>query len=77
MRFDCILSFLLGQSREKCSRLIRSGAAAVNGRIVESISSEIHVGDIVTVRGYGKFEITEQDSVTRKGRLVIRAQKYL
>ena len=77
MRFDCVLSFLLGQSRERCARTIRAGLAAVGGRITESISMEIHVGDIITVRGHGKFEITAQDSVTRKGRLTICARKYL
>lgn len=77
MRFDCILSFLLGQSREKCVRLIRAGLAAINGRIIENISEEMQVGNIVTVRGYGKFEITAQESVTRKGRLTICARKYL
>ncbi len=77
MRFDCILSFLLGQSREKCARLIRAGQAAIGGRITERVSTEIRVGDVVTVRGYGKFEITAQDSITKKGRLTICARKYL
>lgn len=77
MRFDCVLSFLLGMSREKCARLIRSGLAAVGGRVTEHVSQEIKVGDIITVRGYGKFEITAQETVTKKGRLTICAQKYL
>lgn len=77
MRFDCILSFLLGLSREKCARLIRSGLAAVGGRVIESVSEEISVGDIITVRGHGKFVITAQEAVTRKGRLTICARKYL
>lgn len=36
----------------------------------------MQIGDVFSVRGYGKFRIDTMDGVSRKGRYHITIQKY-
>ena len=42
----------------------------------ETVSATVKSGDVLSVRGVGKFRISEIDGLTRKGRLVLKALKY-
>jgi RNA-binding protein YlmH len=68
---------LINVSREKASTLIRSLAVSHNYTEVEELSANVREGDVVSVRGYGKFKIESISDLTRKGRIKLIAKKYV
>ncbi len=75
-RADCLVSALSGLSRKKSSEYIRSGRFLLNYEECANVSKTIAAGDIITLRGYGKFVFTGEAVETKKGRLRIRLKKY-
>jgi len=76
-RLDCVVAALINVSREKASTLIRSLAVSHNYTEVEELSANVREGDVVSVRGYGKFKIESISDLTRKGRIKLIAKKYV
>ena len=77
MRLDCITALAAGISREKAAALIRSERVSVNHSPVTSVSRELRQGDILSVRGSGRFIVSGTDGVTRKNRIHIILKKYI
>ncbi len=77
MRLDCIVSEAAGVSRSKAAGLIRSGAVSVNHRATESVSENVNEGDVLSVRGCGRFILAETGGRTKKDRLKVVIKKYL
>ncbi len=76
-RLDCVLSASLGTSREKAKRLIDSKSVSVNHRETLRADCEIKEGDLLSVRGHGRFKINNLGDVTKKGRNRIEIHKLL
>lgn len=77
IRLDAIIAAAFGGSRSSLSNLITGEKVYVNGKLVCSNSYELHQGDIVSVRGYGKFRFREMQSQTKKGRIYVLLKKYI
>jgi RNA-binding protein YlmH len=75
-RLDCIVSLAAKVSRENAARLIRSEKTAVNHLTAKSVSSELKEGDVISIRGYGKFIFESVNGTTKKGRKHIILRKY-
>jgi len=67
-RLDVFVSALCRISREKAQSVIKSDLVAVNYNIENSVSKTIRVGDIITIRKYGKFVFAEEVGYSKKGR---------
>lgn len=76
LRMDSIVHLLTGLSREKSGHLIRSGLVQQNHKLCESLSQPVHPGDTLTIRGYGKFRLSQVGNSTKKGRLPVLCHKY-
>ncbi len=76
-RLDAIISNLIGVSRTKAEQMIIDGVVFVNSFTVDKAIKKVQSGDKITVRGYGKFIITETGSFSKKGREIIRTKKYI
>lgn len=76
MRSDCIVSAVSGLSREKSADYIKSGRFSLNYEICTNISKTLAQDDVLTLRGYGKFVLTEEIAETKKGRLRLQLKKY-
>ena len=76
-RLDAIISGLVGLSRTKAEQIIIDGLVFVNSFEVTKAIKKIKISDKITVRGYGKFLITETGNFSKKGREIIRAKKYI
>lgn len=76
VRADCVVSAVLGFSRNKSSEYIHSGAFLLNYEECKSADRTVNVGDILTMRGYGKYVMSGEAEETRKGRFRIRLEKY-
>lgn len=77
LRLDCIVSLAAKLSREKAAVLIRSERVEVNHFPVSSVSHELSEGDIISVRGCGRFVLKGINGSTKKGRIHIILLKYI
>ena len=76
-RLDCVVGALTNLSREKSQMLIRSGLCEVNYVSEQRVDSEVKESSIITLRGYGKYQVVSFDGETKRGRLRLLAQKYV
>ena len=76
-RVDCVIAALARCSRERAKEIIISGLSEVNYEIVTKPDSTLEAGDIISVRGAGKFIIVSIDGVTRRGRLRLEAERFI
>ena len=77
LRLDCVVSAACGKSRAASSELVARSLVSVNYKEANSVSLAIKDGDILTVRGHGKFLIKTDSRLTRKGRIYIDILKYV
>lgn len=77
LRFDCILSTLIGVSRNDACEVIKSGDARINYITVYEPSKKLSEGDMISIKGYGRFKIDELIGKTKSDRLNMRVKKYL
>lgn len=76
-RADAVVSALVRVSRERAKEIIAAGSVEVNYETLVKPDAEIAEGDIVSVRGSGKFLIVGIDELTRRGRIRLFAEKYI
>lgn len=76
-RLDGAVRALCSLSREKAAELVSSGLAEVNYFCEKRVDHRLSAGDILSVRGYGKFIIERLEDVTRRGRIRLEAKKYV
>lgn len=75
-RIDNIVSELIASSRTKAVELVEDEKVLVNYEVVSKNSKMVNFGDIITVRGKGKFIIDDLVRNTRNDRKVIKVRKY-
>lgn len=76
MRIDNIVAELAGCSRTNADEYIDNERVLVNYETVLKSSKSVDEGDIVTIRGKGKFRIDGLVRNTRNNRFVIKVSKY-
>ena len=75
-RIDAVVAGITKMSRSQCLELFSSKKIYVNGLGMENKSSQLKEGDILVIRGFGKFIYNGAGNETRKGRVYIKLQKY-
>lgn len=75
-RLDALLAEFCRLSRSKAGELIKRGSVFVNGKEVESAGYSCKPGEIISVRGIGRFRFLESFEETKKGRLKIQFETY-
>ena len=76
-RLDCVVSALLNKSRAQTEYFVDIGKINVNFSTIYDTDFKIQQDDIVSVKGFGRFKIDAIGPLTKKGRLSIRAKKFL
>ncbi len=76
LRLDAILAAMLHISRSDAAGLIKSGAVEINHVPAASAHAEVYGGDTFSVRGYGKYHLSEIGSQSRKGRTFVSYFEY-
>ena len=77
LRLDAAVALCCGVSREKAAALIAAGLVQRNHIPAGNGSAQLADGDILTVRGKGKFRLETDGTLTRKGRVAVRCMQYL
>lgn len=76
-RLDCVVAAICGFSRKEANECIGEGLVSVNSVCYEKITHTVTGGDAVTVRRKGKFEIVSCDEQSKKGRTILKYNKYV
>lgn len=76
LRLDCVLALAYNSSRSKLTGYITEGKVFVNGKLITSNAYNLKDGDIISVRGLGKFKYMEEVTRTKKNKLLITINKY-
>lgn len=75
-RLDCLTAIAARTSREKAGAMVQAGLVQLNHRETLSPSARIEEGDVLSIRGHGKFIIDRLGPQTQKGRLSVQCRKY-
>ena len=77
MRLDACLGAILKISRKDAKNLALSGNVSVNHMEAKSENVKLSVGDLLSVRGFGRAEILEMGGKTRSDRIHVTVKKYI
>lgn len=76
LRIDTVVSAVCSISREKSSQLVHSGSVVINDIQIGNSSEIIDIDEIFSIKGYGKYVLSEIGSLTKKGKIHIKIKKY-
>lgn len=77
LRLDNIVASLARTSRAKAVTYLEQERVLLNFKTETKSSKQVKVGDIITIRGKGRFEFKEISGNTKKGRYIIKIDKYV
>lgn len=77
LRLDNIVASLARTSRNKAVEILEQERVFLNFKNETKSSKQVNVGDIITIRGKGRFEFKEISGNTKKGRYIIKVDKYV
>jgi RNA-binding protein YlmH len=69
LRLDTVIASGYNISRSNAKALVEGGAVQVNWQLVEKPNWQIAVGDIISVRRYGRLRIANLTGITRREKL--------
>lgn len=76
-RIDAVVARTYNLSRNASLELFMAGNVYLNGRQCTGNAVNLKEGDIVSVRGYGKFIFDEASGLSRKGKMNCRISLYV
>ena len=77
LRLDGIASDVWRISRTKIVEPIRAGKCRVNWKAEENPSVQLKEGDIVSMKGLGRFKVLAVEGETKKGRIRLKVGKFI
>lgn len=76
-RLDGVVKAITGKSRETAADMVRAGLVELSYNAVDNVSHTVNEGDIISIRGFGKYVIGRTAGQTKSGRIRIALKKYL
>lgn len=77
LRLDCIVGACANISRGRSALLIKSGQVSADHSVCLNVSYTVKEGTVISIRGCGRFRLTELVGETKKGRLRVVIEKYV
>lgn len=77
MRLDGVASDVFRLSRTKIIAPIKAGRCRVSWKPVEDPSFQLKAGDVVSMKGFGRFKVLEVEGVSKSGRIRVRVGKFV
>jgi RNA-binding protein YlmH len=74
-RLDCIVALLMRKGRSAAAKAITAGLVRVNAMETDNHSKLLNAGDTISIRGMGKFIMTDEVKTTKKDRYLITIHK--
>jgi RNA-binding protein YlmH len=76
LRLDAVLAAMLRCSRGQAAELISAGRVEINHVAADSAHAPVYRQDIFTVRGKGRFQLTDLPGKSKKDRCIIEYFKF-
>lgn len=76
LRLDNIVSDLARTSRSKAVQIIGQERVFINGQNETKVAKTVKIGDVITIRGKGRFVVKGVTGTTRSGRSVLLIEKF-
>ncbi len=77
LRLDGIVKALCKVSREEAASLVEKGEVTLNYLVETEKDASVSKGDVISVRGFGKYIYDGDRGVNRRGRIRFDARKYV
>lgn len=77
LRLDALISKVFHLSREKGGSLFKEGRVFINGKVVIGNVYKLKSGDIISVRGVGRFKYNGELRTTKKGKLMVSVAVFV
>ncbi|KEH52799.1 YlmH family RNA-binding protein [Streptococcus macedonicus] len=77
MRMDKVLATVLNLSRSQAVQLIETDKVKLDYQIVDRASEMLQVGDLISVRGFGRFSILSENGFTKNGKCKLTVDKMI
>ncbi len=77
MRIDCVAAALCDASRNQISQKIQDGEVLINSICVTKPTVCVKAKDKITIRKMGKFDIVSCEEFSKKGRIILKYDKYV
>lgn len=77
VRLDSMIALAFSNSRSSMVGMIEGGKVFVNGKMTVSNGYSLKEGEIVSVRGYGKFRFDGENGTTKKGKTSVSVSLYI
>lgn len=77
LRLDAVLAIAIRASRTQSLHIIQDGNIYINGRCCTENAKLLKDGDILSVRGHGKYLFRYNGAVSKKGRYQITIKQYI
>lgn len=72
MRIDNFVSEIAHTSRNKVEEILNQERVMINYETITKASKQVNLGDLIIVRGFGKYKVIEISGTTKSGKLVIK-----
>lgn len=76
LRLDVVISGVLNLSRNKSLKIIQNKKVKVNWKPIYKSHYELNKGDIISVRGYGRFILDNILGISKKGKVKMYIKVY-
>lgn len=77
LRLDNVISELARSSRNKALDIINMERVFINFQVETKKTKQVKIGDMITIRGKGRFFIKELVGQTKSGRSIIKIEKFV
>lgn len=77
MRLDKIISSALKLSRSQAIKLIEAEKVKLNYGLVNSPSELVQIGDLLSIRGFGRVSILSENGLSKSGKYKLTVEKTL
>lgn len=77
LRLDVVVSAIGNMSRQEASKHIAKDFVKVNWSLVDKNAMEVQVGDMISIRGYGRFYVKELLGTTKKDNYRVLFEKLI
>ena len=77
VRLDTLLALAWKTSRSSLVGMIEDGRVFVNGKCITSNGYHVKENDLISARGMGRFVYEGMLSQTKKGRYLVKLEKYV
>jgi RNA-binding protein YlmH len=76
LRLDKIAAGGFGVSRTEMADMIRSGLVRVNWREETRPDTDVAIGSVISLSGYGRIRLVSEEGLSRKERHILIVEKY-